>query len=269
MDRNLFHNRPKDTQMPIKVKDIPKLRILILLAQLRKVVLQDAAALMDLCGELQFRYEDHGVFQDPLYKSRMFMDFRQQMASAVSPVTDSLHANAPAIHYEFRSLNSKMDDMVQLLKNDLIGGLNKSLEHSKDVWANTIDNTINNTLDNFQREFSITTRVILDSLREVSVSTCQILARASAQLPETSTASLLSSSAQLPENSTASSSSSSALQPVQRSPYQQELPLQAPVPDETTQPIGVDSIQPHDQAQTTVATGMSRTMTQRGPGELT
>jgi hypothetical protein len=254
MDRSLFYNRPKGTRMPTTVNNCYTLRILVLLTRLRKVILQDAATLMDLCGDHQFRYEDHNVFKVPLFRSRMFMDFREQlrerMANAVSPVSDSLHANSPAIHYEFRSLNSKVDDVIQLLKYDFADNVGKSLERSREVWANTVSSAINNGVNTFRRDLTNTTSVFLDALKEISASSYQTLTKAAAILPGVAMA---SSSPSAPGPSRPNQAQASGRQ---LRPHTQQV-LE---PVEAAQPAAeIDLVQSAEQAQDTVDPGIQIT----------
>ncbi|KAF9342137.1 hypothetical protein BGX34_008692, partial [Mortierella sp. NVP85] len=47
MDRDEFEKRPSPSRFKYKVADFHKMRLLILLAHLRKVVLQDAVVLLE------------------------------------------------------------------------------------------------------------------------------------------------------------------------------------------------------------------------------
>jgi uncharacterized coiled-coil protein SlyX len=131
LDRSMYFNRPSETRITIPDKDARLVRKLFLLTHLRRVILQDAVALMDL-SDVPFRYGDHGVFRHPVFApdNQMFRKFKDDlsnsMKSAKSPTEDSLLANAPAIHSEFRTVHSsvqhldhKLDAAVTQLKTVL------------------------------------------------------------------------------------------------------------------------------------------------------
>ncbi|KAF8939869.1 hypothetical protein BGZ58_008497 [Dissophora ornata] len=120
--------------MKILEKDIPKLRIFILLTRLRKVVLQDAAVLMALRNP-EFRNSEHHIFREQVFGSALFLEFQVQLLQSVetskSPVSDSLAANAPAINHEFRSLHMR-DEQRNRQPNQLLKLVLDSREEQKD-----------------------------------------------------------------------------------------------------------------------------------------
>ncbi|KAG0348272.1 hypothetical protein BGZ54_004675, partial [Gamsiella multidivaricata] len=122
MDRDIFEDRPSNTRMKILSQDIPKLRILLLLTHLRKVLLQDAAVLINLRTS-EFRYGEHHIFRDRLFGSTLFLRFQERLLHSIettrSPVSDSLAANAPAINHEFRSLHMR-DEQNNRVLNELL-----------------------------------------------------------------------------------------------------------------------------------------------------
>ncbi|KAF9368762.1 hypothetical protein BGX21_006362, partial [Mortierella sp. AD011] len=111
---------------------------------------------MDISENITFSYRDHHIFQHPVFKGRLFMDYanalRRAMTSAVSPMTDSLKANAPAIQSEFRVVNSKLDglqsidskiiDAVQEQIQAVGSGLTKEIIRSKDQNIATMTDSI-------------------------------------------------------------------------------------------------------------------------------
>ncbi|KAI7816641.1 hypothetical protein BC939DRAFT_508130 [Gamsiella multidivaricata] len=111
MDRNVYHKRQSTKRMAISFSDILKIRMLLLLAHLRKVVLQDAVALMSLPNE-PFLYGDHRILQHSVFKGSLFLEFKgtllRSMETARSPMTDSLSVNTPALHNEFSRMNNRM-----------------------------------------------------------------------------------------------------------------------------------------------------------------
>ena len=93
------------------------------------------SALMDL-PDLPFRYEDHGIFRHPALSlsDPLFRKFKSDLSSSIrstrSPMEDSLVANAPAIHNEFRSVHSsvqRLDDTL-LANTETIQQLKISLD---------------------------------------------------------------------------------------------------------------------------------------------
>ncbi|KAF9367749.1 hypothetical protein BGX21_007093, partial [Mortierella sp. AD011] len=110
--------------------DIPIRRHLILLAHLRKVILQDAATLMtESENDRQCPYGEHHILQDPAFKSQLFYDFKEQlleqMASATSPHSDSLAANAPSIHQGFQDVSAQIRDSVAHSENLIKSAMEK------------------------------------------------------------------------------------------------------------------------------------------------
>ena len=96
---------------------------MITLAHLRKVVLQDAAALM-LIVEGQCMYSQHHIFTKiSAFSTPEFHEFilqlQQSMSVAKSPLTDSLAANTPTIQQEFRSMKTSMASMDAFLRDNL------------------------------------------------------------------------------------------------------------------------------------------------------
>ncbi|KAF9368193.1 hypothetical protein CPB97_004874, partial [Podila verticillata] len=112
LDRNVYYKRETTKHMEITFVDVLKVRMLLLLAHLRKVILQDAIALINLPQE-PFLYGDHRILQHSIFKGPLFLKFKEDllesMATAISPMSDSLMANAPAIHNEFSTVNTRMN----------------------------------------------------------------------------------------------------------------------------------------------------------------
>ncbi|KAG0346433.1 hypothetical protein BG004_001747 [Podila humilis] len=103
---------------------IAKRRHLILLAHLRKIVLQDAAVLMELgMQDEQCRYHSHHVFNYPVFKTQLLFDFRANlradMLKVTSPITDSFVANALGIHSRLRSAESRVLDLSRVIETEL------------------------------------------------------------------------------------------------------------------------------------------------------
>ncbi|KAG9319267.1 hypothetical protein KVV02_003331 [Mortierella alpina] len=121
MDKNMYDNRPVEARIKITGKDVRYVRMLFLLTHLRKVLLQDAVDLMQLL-DAPFRYEDHGVFRHPVFslENPPFRKFREDLSNNMrvvkSPMEDSLLANAPAIHNEFRTVHSAVQRLDHTLQ---------------------------------------------------------------------------------------------------------------------------------------------------------
>jgi hypothetical protein len=135
MDKNMYYNRPVETRIAIPREDVKLVRILFLLTHIRKVLLQDGVALMEH-PDAPFRYGDHVVFKHPAFSlgNPLFRKFKDDlcnsMRNARSPMEDSLIANAPAIHNEFRTVHSsvlRVDHTLQAA-TDAIQDLTKKLE---------------------------------------------------------------------------------------------------------------------------------------------
>ncbi|KAF9273949.1 hypothetical protein BGZ74_004554, partial [Mortierella antarctica] len=101
-------------------QDSQKIKFFIILAHLRKVILQDAAALMEINSDPQCIYSHHRMFLEPIFKSPLFNQFRvdlcEKMATSKSPVTDSLLANAPAIQHGLRDISEKLTALSNVLQ---------------------------------------------------------------------------------------------------------------------------------------------------------
>ena len=168
LDRDIYYGRSINAHESSQVNDsnsleyvenddddVPRRRHLILLAHLRKVILQDAVAIMDL-DDPTCKYDDHFIFALPIFKSTLFRQFRdqlrQQMDSATSPLVDSLSANAPAIHQEFQDLKVRASDLSYQLGRILtsVDEVVKGIEHVGKVSDRTdrrnesIDKTVRN-----------------------------------------------------------------------------------------------------------------------------
>ena len=115
MDRDEVEKRPSPGRFKYDSADFYKMRLLILLAHLRKVVLQDAVALMEKNEDPNCIYSHHYIFEDRVFRDPLFarfkIDMKQCMETASPPITDSLRANAPGIHNELRGLSDQMASM--------------------------------------------------------------------------------------------------------------------------------------------------------------
>ncbi|KAI8596594.1 hypothetical protein EDD21DRAFT_419523 [Dissophora ornata] len=107
----------------------------------KKVVLQDAVTLMDL-DDPDCDYSQHHIFRGPVFKIPHFMEFRNEFQEAarndMSPITETLAANAPAMHYELWSMNARLTVLDSKLETGLLRQLDQSTEHPSecDVQGN-------------------------------------------------------------------------------------------------------------------------------------
>ncbi|KAF9567067.1 hypothetical protein EC968_003501 [Mortierella alpina] len=138
---------------------IAKRRHLILLAHLRKVVLQDAAVLMELGNQDEHcRYHYHHVFDYDVFKTQLFIDFRAKlhadMLTATSPITDSLAANAPGIHSHLRSVESRVADLGLVMEAELgnARSAREARERAVHALAATHGKIVNACLIDLRRE---------------------------------------------------------------------------------------------------------------------
>ncbi|KAF9324398.1 hypothetical protein BG006_000556 [Podila minutissima] len=120
LDRNVYYKRETTKCMEITFADVLKVRMLLLLAHLWKVILQDAIALINLPQE-PFLYGDHCILQHSVFKGPLFLKFKEDllksMATAISPMSDSLMANAPTIHNEFGTVNTRMNQFKHEIRH--------------------------------------------------------------------------------------------------------------------------------------------------------
>ncbi|KAI8604867.1 hypothetical protein EDD21DRAFT_184522 [Dissophora ornata] len=138
---------------------IAKRRHLILLAHLRKVVLQDAAVLMDLGDrDEQCRYLNHHVFQHSVFKTQLFLDYRarlrREMLSATPPITDSLVANAPGICSRLRAVESQVLDLGRIIESELGNSrmTRETNDRSIQVLASTTNKAVKASLNDIRKD---------------------------------------------------------------------------------------------------------------------
>ncbi|KAI8596075.1 hypothetical protein EDD21DRAFT_16941 [Dissophora ornata] len=114
---------------------------MFLLAYLRKVILQDAATLMDL-DDPDCDYSQHHIFRAPVFKTPHFMEFRNEFREAarndMSPITEILAANAPAMHRELWSMNTRLTALDSKLETGLLRQLDQSMEHHQNVMSKSM-----------------------------------------------------------------------------------------------------------------------------------
>jgi hypothetical protein len=123
MDKDEYDNRQLDQRLASQYPqhDSQKIKFFILLAHLRKVILQDAVTLMEINNDPQCHYELYHIFLEPAFRSSLFVqyrtDLREKMTTSRSPISDSLLANAPAIQYGLRDISDKVVSILDQLKN--------------------------------------------------------------------------------------------------------------------------------------------------------
>ncbi|GJJ72541.1 hypothetical protein EMPS_04899 [Entomortierella parvispora] len=180
--KNEFEGRSTTTRMPIPDESdrsgVLRLKFLILLVHLRKILLQDAAALQATQDD-NARYSEHHIFQLPVFKSTEFAVFKQQLVANMStlapPQSDSLRQNAPAFEAEFRLSNSTIATGLDQLKIQIdrtMEDCTKSFQEMLHKTETNIPNTIKNvsalhTADlaaTFSNEQEIRAQAVLDVL---------------------------------------------------------------------------------------------------------
>ncbi|KAF9920961.1 hypothetical protein FBU30_009054, partial [Linnemannia zychae] len=125
MDRDVTYLRPKVPPHLYDNSSAPRLRFFVLLARLRKVVLQDAVALMDINTDSLCDYSKHHIFRLPLFDDPQFhqfrIDLRKSMATTVSLHSLKLNTVTPLISHEIKSVNhlvtNLFDGVYQRLDN--------------------------------------------------------------------------------------------------------------------------------------------------------
>ncbi|KAF9896352.1 hypothetical protein BX616_007632, partial [Lobosporangium transversale] len=142
MDRPEDLNRPDNESVPYPAEYIPAMRIMLILAHLRKVILQDAVALMACNGDPLCIYSQHHVFtSNPVFSSQLFQEFSLRLHDAMqktqSPTNDSLRFNAPVIHQELQAIKSSVSSLDHYVRDDFMGALQATAENSNAGWSRT------------------------------------------------------------------------------------------------------------------------------------
>jgi hypothetical protein len=150
MDRDRYHGRPSSNRHIYSSDDFNQMRLMALLTHLRKIVLQDAIVLMRKTEDPSCVYSQHHIFKDSVFRDPLFLQFskdlRQSMETASPPSTDSLRANAPALHHEFRAINDRLNSMsLRTIRID------EKLE-KLDGFENSVNRLIDAHRDQFQQE---------------------------------------------------------------------------------------------------------------------
>ncbi|KAG0222132.1 hypothetical protein BGW42_006860, partial [Actinomortierella wolfii] len=121
-DKEEYNNRQMEQRLVAKYPqdEFQKIKFFTHLARLRKVILQDAVALMEITSDPQYQYHFHRIFQEPVFKSPLFAQFRdglrKRMSMATSPISDILLVNTPAIQHSLRDITEKMADVSETLR---------------------------------------------------------------------------------------------------------------------------------------------------------
>lgn len=137
-DRDNSYGRPQGTKHEYPDRMIPAMRILIIFAHLRKVVLQDMAILITLREDPQCYYDEHRIFvRSPVFKSTLFKDFckdlKETMDKTVSPLADSLAANAPAISEQLNVVNTGVTGMSINIEKQFVVMHERLDEHGRQL----------------------------------------------------------------------------------------------------------------------------------------
>ncbi|KAG0284352.1 hypothetical protein BGZ96_011274 [Linnemannia gamsii] len=112
MDRPLDTSRPEKERSYYRAADFPAIRLMRVLARLRKVILQDFAVIMT-CegedGECQFRAEYECAVQHPVFSTPAFRTFALQLF-------DATRANASSSPRSLTVRGDSTDDLVHALQ---------------------------------------------------------------------------------------------------------------------------------------------------------
>lgn len=159
-DRDEFFNRLTSERMPAptNLDGILRLKFLRLLAYLRKILIQDAVALMDINPDDYMAYGRHEVFENAIFHDVLFLEYRANLLNAmdlaVPPQSDLLSHNAPAIHAELRSLDSKLTNgfsntrtEMRTFTREVKTTLDISLQHLDKIITAKVGNTILQHMD--------------------------------------------------------------------------------------------------------------------------
>lgn len=151
-DKDEHDYRGLDTRLAAKypLDECKKIKFCIILAHLRKVVLQDAVALMELTIEPAFRYDLHHIFGEKVFRSPLFTRFRadlvEKMKTSSSPLNDSLALNAPAIQHNLQNIT----DVLQEVKGMLAAFPASELARERGIWTEVINRQLGTMHSNFQ-----------------------------------------------------------------------------------------------------------------------
>lgn len=164
LDKPEEESRHTQSQSFFTKDDIPAMRLMFVLAHLRKVILQDAVVLMSLKNDVRCQYSEHHVLKLPVFRSELFQQFSSQLLHSIqiarSPLSDSLTANAPAIQQEFRQVKTS----VASLHTHLEGGLD-SLRNNYDTLQQDINirfNAVSSDTKSIKRQLMLHTRLLHD-----------------------------------------------------------------------------------------------------------
>ncbi|KAI1290687.1 hypothetical protein EDD11_009085, partial [Mortierella claussenii] len=123
MDRPEHTNR-NDERLSYPEELIPAMRLMLILAHLRKILLQDAVVLMESTGDSQCIYSRHHIFQDNVFNTNQdFINFSQELRAKMldtkSPFCDSLRANAPLLDQRMQSTEAHVISLRKEIRDGL------------------------------------------------------------------------------------------------------------------------------------------------------
>ncbi|KAF9349809.1 hypothetical protein BGX26_011926 [Mortierella sp. AD094] len=149
MDEDEDEINDGEQEEPDEDADIPKRRHLILLAHLRKVVLQDAVAIIAQGeNDAQCLYAEHHIFHEPVFKTQLFFDFQTRLREQMKMVDLTLAAQT-----ELSDARKSRED----------------LDYSMQSWAATQSRSVNGALRKLRDE--------LKEFRDISNDSSQMLCR--------------------------------------------------------------------------------------------
>jgi len=167
-------NRPKVSRAVYLSESYPAMRLMIILAHLRKVILQDAVAMLSITDDSTCVYGQHDMFtKHPAFSSPIFREYslqlQQSMRDTRSPLTDSLTANAPALHHEFRSVKTALGTLDGLIRqqNTYIQQRFDGVERCSDHNADAVGDQLLSISRAIQNAFGNASQIVGDTVTQV------------------------------------------------------------------------------------------------------
>lgn len=149
MDQEVTYGRPSVPPGLYDTSSAPRLRFFVLLARLRKVVLQDAVALMDINTDATCDYSKHHVFRLPIFDDPLFhqyrVDLRKSIATSVSPHSLKLSTVTPLISHEIRSISHLTTTLFERLSGRF-DNMEATLTDTQKVWSNLLSEAVGRQL---------------------------------------------------------------------------------------------------------------------------
>ncbi|KAK3827864.1 MAG: hypothetical protein J3Q66DRAFT_382746 [Benniella sp.] len=145
-------HRPQSSRADYPVESIPAMRLMLVLAHLRKVVLQDAVVLLRITDDPLCLYSQHDVFTTlPVFSSIMFKEYslllQESIQDARSPLINEHRSVKTALwtleafmrqHFDkverkFEGISRQLASISQAIDQLHGGTMNQSIEHQQQV----------------------------------------------------------------------------------------------------------------------------------------